>query len=61
MFKPILGATHIVNLPKVVEMGPSGPYWGFFTPSMGMREGMQASYKVPEAAKLLVSVTQQSY
>ena len=25
-FRPILGATHIVNLSKVVEMRSSGPY-----------------------------------
>ena len=53
MFGPILGATHIVNLSKVVEMGSSGPYQGFFTPSMGVHGDMQATYKVPEAAKTL--------
>ena len=53
MFRPILGATHIVNLSKVVEMGSSGPYKGFFTPSMGVQGYMRATYKVPEAAKTL--------
>ena len=53
MFGPILGATHIVNLSKVVEMGSSGPYRGFFTPSMDVQGGMRATYNVPEAAKTL--------
>ena len=53
MFRAILGAMQIVNLSNVVEMGSSGPYWGFFTPSMGVQGCMRATYKVPEAAKTL--------
>ena len=53
MFGPILGATHIINLSKVVEMGSSGPYQGFFTPSMGVQGGMRVTYRVSEADKTL--------
>ena len=41
------------KMSKVVDMGSSGPYRGFFTPYMGVRGGVGATYKVPDIAKTL--------